>query len=189
MTAEPMGHVCPPSVIKWLNSPLRKLIQNPKKLFGGIIQPGQTVADLGCGGGFFTVELAKMVGESGRVIAVDLQPEMLVYTEKLARKKGVFDRIILHQCQQNDLGLSEPKVDFALALYVLHEVPDRVRFLRQSVGLMKPEARFMLVEPTHHVKPEQLQQILSEAESVGLVQIKPIKFAFSRGMLCRRNGL
>lgn len=186
MAQEAMGHVCPPSVIRWLNSPLRKLIQNPRKIFGEYVKPGDTVIDLGCGGGFFTVDLAKAVGKNGLVIAVDLQAEMIRIAQEFARKKNVADWITFHQCEEKDLGITEPKVDLALAMYVVHEVPDRIRFLRQTVELMKPEARFLLVEPTHHVKGEQLKTILSEADSVGLNPIKPVKMAFSRGMIFGR---
>jgi ubiquinone/menaquinone biosynthesis C-methylase UbiE len=180
---EAMGHVCPPSVIRWLNSPLRKLIQNPRKIFGEYVKPGDTVVDLGCGGGFFAVELAEMVGENGQVIAIDLQAEVIRIAREFAQKKKVADRITFHQCQEKDMGITEPKVDLALAMYVVHEVPDRVRFLKQTVELMKPEAKFLLAEPTNHVKGEQFKIILSEAESVGLKPIKPVKLAFSRGML------
>ena len=70
------------------------------------VQPGDTVVDLGCGGGFFSVALAKMVGEKGRVIAVDLQAEMLAITRDFASKKGVSNRITLHHCKENDIGLN-----------------------------------------------------------------------------------
>lgn len=183
MPEEAMGHVCPPKVIKWLNSPLRMLIQNPKKIMGKYVRPGDTAVDLGCGGGFFAVALAELVGESGRVIAVDLQEEMLHITRKLAAKKGVSERITLHQCQENDIGLSDEKVDFALAFYMVHEVPDRQRFLSQVVDLLKPNAHFIMIEPSHHVKPSQLQQILDETSSAGLKQIKPLKMVMSRGMI------
>ncbi len=183
MSEEALGHVCPPSVIKWLNSPLRKLIQSPRKIMGKYVKPGDTAVDLGCGGGFFAVELARMVGDSGRVIAVDLQQEMREFTRRLAVKKGVMERITLHQCQEKDIGLSDEKVDFALAFYMVHEVPDRDRFLKQVVELLNPEARFMLIEPSHHVKPEEFKLILEEAAIAGLKQVEPIKRAMSRGML------
>jgi len=80
MVEEAMGRVCPPKHVKWLNNPLRKLIQNPKNIMGEYVSPGDTVIDLGCGGGYFTVALAKMVGDRGRVIAMDLQKEMLDFT-------------------------------------------------------------------------------------------------------------
>lgn len=183
MAEEAMGHVCPPSVIKWLNSPLRKLIQNPKKIMGDYIRPGDTVVDLGCGGGFLAVELARMVGESGRVIAVDLQDEMLKISRNLALKKSVLERMTFHQCAEKDIGLADVKFDFALAFYMVHEVPDRDRFLGQVAHLLKPDAHFMVIEPKHHVSPEQYRQILKEADAAGLEEVKTIKLWFSRGML------
>lgn len=181
-----MGHLCPPSVIKWLNSPIRKLIQNPRKIFRAYVRPGDTVVDLGCGGGFFSVALAEMVGTTGRVIAVDLQEKMLEITRKLARKKGILDRITLHRCEGNDLGLSGLQVDFALAFYMVHEIPDRNRFLRQVIAILKPEAKFMIIEPAHHVKPKEYQQMLQEARSAGLKPVEPVKVALSRGMVLGR---
>ncbi len=183
MADEAMGHVCPPSVIKWLNSPLRKLIQNPKKIMGEYVKPGDTVIDLGCGGGFFAVALAEMVGGNGRVIAMDLQKEMLNITRDFASKKGVLDRITLHQCKDDDIALHGEKVDFALAFYMVHEVPDRDRFMNQVADLLKPTAHFLMIEPKHHVSPSQFDQILGEANSAGLNLVKPVKLTMSRGML------
>lgn len=181
MADEERGHVCPPSVVKWLNSPFRLLIQNPRKIMRDYVHPGDTVIDLGCGGGFFTVMLAKIVEENGRVIAVDLQEEMLNITRDFTAKKGVSERVILHQCKADDIGLPGEKVDFAVAFYVVHEVPDPEMFLSQVVELLKPDAYFMLIEPKHHVKDFQSELIL--ASSAGLKQIKPIKLMGSRGML------
>lgn len=183
MAKDEMGRVCPPSVVRWLNSPLRNLIQNPWKIMGEYAQPGDAVIDLGCGGGFFTVALAEMVGGSGRVIAVDLQEEMLNFTRKLAAKKDVLERITLHQCKNNDIGLSGLKVDFVLAFYVVHEVPDRKAFLRQVSELLKPNAHFMMIEPKHHVTATQFERILNEANSVGLKQLKTLRLILGRGML------
>ena len=185
MTDDAIGDVCPPSVVRWLNSPLRKLIQNPKKIMGEYVSPGDTVIDLGCGGGYFAVGLAKLVGDTGRVIAMDLQQEMLDITRGFAAKNGVLDRITLHQCQADDIALNDEKVDFALAFYMVHEVPDRKRFLIQVADLLKPTAHFMVIEPAHHVTASQFDQIVNEANSVGLQLIKPIRLAFSRGMLLR----
>ena len=150
---------------------------------GDYVSPGDTVIDLGCGGGYFAVALAKMVGDNGHVIAMDLQKEMLDITRNFAAKNGVLDKITFHLCQANDIAFSDGKVDFALAFYMVHEVPDRIRFLTQVADLLKPTAHLMLIEPTHHVKASQIEQILNEANSVGLQLIKPIKLAFSRGML------
>ena len=174
-------HICPPSVVKWLNSPFRKLIQNPFKIMKDYVSPGDTVVDLGCGGGYFAVALAKMVGESGKVIAVDLQQEMLNITRDFALKKGILDRITLHLCSNDDIGLAKDTADFALSFYVLHEVPDKEKFLRQVVDILKPEAHFMLIEPKHHVKD--FQHEIELALNAGLKQVKPVKLLGSKGVL------
>ena len=151
---------------------------------GEYVSPGDTVVDLGCGGGFFSVALAKMVGrDNGRVIAVDLQKEMLDITRDFAAKSGVMERIILHQCKSDDIGLSDEKVDFVLAFYMVHEVPDRKAFFHQVSELLKPDAHFMMIEPNHHVTAEQFDQILSEAGSAGLKPLRLLRMMFSRGML------
>ncbi len=188
MAEEAKGHVCPPSVIKWLNSPLRKLIQNPGKIMGDYVRPGDTVVDLGCGGGFFAVELARMVGEQGRVIAVDVQEEMLKISRNFASKKGVLERMTFHQCAENDIGLADVKVDFALAFYMVHEVSDPDRFLRQVAELLKPDAHFMVIEPRHHVSGEQYRQMLVKTAEAGLEEVKPIKLWMSRGGLFKHTS-
>ena len=61
---------------------------------GDVVSSGDTVIDLGCGGGFFTAALAKMVGENGRVIAMDLQEEMLSITRDFVERRMYFSRFI-----------------------------------------------------------------------------------------------
>ncbi|GEM_PF-6888608 len=70
-------HVCPWWLAYTFDNPLRQLVHNPEKIFSSLIRPGQTVVDIGCGMGYFSLGMAKLVGESGRVISVDLQKEML----------------------------------------------------------------------------------------------------------------
>jgi ubiquinone/menaquinone biosynthesis C-methylase UbiE len=188
MTEQAMGEVCPPSRLKYLNSSIRKLFHNPGRIMGKLVQPGDTVVDLGCGGGFFSVALARMVGEHGRVIAVDLQQEMLEITRQLAARKGVLEQIELHRCQAEDLGLAGITANFVLSFYVVHEVPNRPRFLAQVAELLAPGARYLLVEPWGHVSPAQFRQILDEADGAGLQQVTPLKVFRSRAALlaCRQ---
>ena len=67
-------HVCPFFMGYLLLNPLRKLLENPDRLLGPFVRPGMTVLEPGCAMGFFTLPLARMVGATGRVIAVDIQP-------------------------------------------------------------------------------------------------------------------
>ena len=67
---------------------LRRIHQRPKKFLAPLVKPGMTVADIGCGMGFYTRLLAQMVGDRGRVWAVDLQEQMLSFAKKKKRGKN-----------------------------------------------------------------------------------------------------
>lgn len=73
--------VCSYKRAGFFDSKIRKLFQNPNKILSPYIDKGMNVLDLGCGPGFFTLEMANLVGESGKVVAADLQEEMLVKVE------------------------------------------------------------------------------------------------------------
>ena len=70
-------HVCPWWLCYSFDNPLRRLIHNPQRILSPYIKQGMTVLDAGCGMGYFSIGMAKMVGDSGKVIAVDLQQKML----------------------------------------------------------------------------------------------------------------
>ena len=80
------GHVCPHQMAFMLDNPFRRLFQNPKRMLRPYIFEGSTVMDLGCGPGFITIDMAKLAGPKGKVIAVDLQEKMLAHVEKKAKK-------------------------------------------------------------------------------------------------------
>ncbi|NTU84989.1 MAG: methyltransferase domain-containing protein, partial [Chloroflexales bacterium] len=69
--------VCPAALAGGLDNRLRRWLQNPRPILEPYVHAGMTALDIGCGPGFFTLELAQLVGPSGRVIAVDLQADML----------------------------------------------------------------------------------------------------------------
>src|SRR5689334_24691978 len=73
----------------WLTRESRDREEEPAKLMKALnLKPGQTVCDLGCGNGFYTLKLAKEVGEAGEVYAEDIQPEMLTMLRARAKKDG-----------------------------------------------------------------------------------------------------
>lgn len=160
-------HVCPWWLCFTFDNPLRRLIHNPDKILRDWIAPGQTVIDVGCGMGYFSLPMARLVGNSGRVIAVDLQAQMLDRLQRRAERAGLKSRIQPHRCQSDTLALSEP-ADFVLTFWMVHEVPNQAAFLREVRNLLKPNAHYLLVEPVLHVAAADFQQTVHTAQAAGL---------------------
>ena len=159
-------HICSHKFAFMLDNFIRSWFQNPGKIVGDYIEPGNTVIDLGCGPGFFSIEMAKMVAPSGRVIAVDMQPQMLAKVERKAKQHGVSECVACHQCEASRIGL-DVKADFILAYYMLHETPDPRSYLLQVKELMKAEGLLLVVEPRMHVAEQAFQQSVHQAQEVG----------------------
>ena len=141
-----------------------------------------TALDFGCGPGFFTLELARLVGSSGRVIAVDLQPGMLERVRVRTQGTALEPRITLHQCQPNRIGLSTP-VDFALAFYVLHELPDPAAFLTELRQLLTARGQLFIVEPPFHVSKAAFEATLQVAQHAGFSLIARPRIRFNKAAL------
>ncbi len=120
-------------------------MQNPEKVLKPYIQEGWTALDVGPGMGYFTITLARLVGAQGTVIAADLQQQMLNTLYKRALKAGVQERIKLHKCLPESIGVTE-QVDFALAFWMVHEVPDQKHFLGEIAAILKPGGLLLLAE-------------------------------------------
>ena len=163
--------VCPWWLGYLLASPIRRLAQNPSGTVAPYVREGMTVLEPGPGMGFFTLDLARLVGSSGRVVAVDIQPKMLSVLARRARKAGLADRIDIRLAEPDSMPLEDlaGKVDFALAFAMVHELPDQVRFFSQVAAALKPGASLLLVEPSGHVKPPEFDAELKVAADAGLV--------------------
>lgn len=179
------GDVCSADHAGFLTTPLRSLVQNPTRLLRGLVHEGETAVDLGCGPGFFTLAMAELVGPTGQVIAVDLQAEMLRLMGVRAERRGLSARIRAHQCPADSIGLSGP-VDFALAFYMVHEVPDARRFLAEVAALLRQGGRLLLVEPNGHVSAEGFRRTLDLAEAAGLETTARPRRLLSRAALLER---
>jgi ubiquinone/menaquinone biosynthesis C-methylase UbiE len=91
-----------------------------------------------------------MAGETGTVIAVDLQEEMLRLVRQRAGKAHLAARIRTHQCSADAIGLTV-QADLVLAFYMLHEGPDPAAFLEQVNAILGPGGRMLLIETKGHV--------------------------------------
>jgi SAM-dependent methyltransferase len=109
------------------------------------IKHGQTVCDLGCGNGFYTLQLAKLVGEQGKVLAVDIQPEMLHLLDERAKAEQITN-IEPITGTQVDPGLQPESVDLILLVDVYHEFSYPHQMLQAMRRALKPGGRIALAE-------------------------------------------
>ena len=158
--------VCPWQIVYLFDNFLRPLIHNPRKLFGPYVRAGMTVLDIGCGRGFTSLGLARLVGEEGLVIAADLQPQMLDMVKERAARVGLSNCIRIHCCEASRIGVQE-ELDFVVAFFMVHEVPDARTFFEEIFTLLKPGGRFFLTEPKVHVSSRDFGQLVQKAQVVG----------------------
>ena len=183
-------HVCPWWLGYFLSCPLRRFVENPEKLLGPYVRQGMVVVEPGCGMGFFSLPLARMVGPSGRVVCVDLQPRMITRLVKRAKKRGLLDRIEAVVCTENDLGLESHRetIDLAAAIHVVHEVPDASRFLTQIHNALKRSARLLILEPKGHVTLQEFNKTLDQARQAGFIELEPQTIRKEHAALLEKNS-
>lgn len=171
-----MGH----EAAGWLDRPERELEEKPSKLLELLaIKPGQVVADVGAGSGFHALRIAKIVGEKGRVLAVDIQEEMLaIIADKAKRLKidniqGVLGKI-------DDPKLPEGQVDLVILVDVYHEFSHPYEMMAGIVKSLKPGGRVAFVEyraedadvPIKRVHKMSQRQVIREMEPFPMKHVK-----------------
>jgi ubiquinone/menaquinone biosynthesis C-methylase UbiE len=166
-SASASAHVCPWWLGPVLASPLRRLFESPDRLLRPFVEPGMTILEPGCGMGFFTIPLARLAGPGGKVVALDLQPRMIEGLLRRARRAGVLDRIQASTCDGNVLAVGDGSADLAVAIHMLHEVPDQAGLLRQLHAALRPGGLLLVLEPKGHVTPAELAATIARACAAG----------------------
>lgn len=175
--------VCPVEHAGSLDNKIRMWFHNPRKILSPFVKMGMTVLDFGCGPGFFTIEMAKMVGSSGKVIAADLQEGMLQIIRDKIRAKEPEERIELVKADKNNINVTE-QADFILAFYVVHEVPDKENLFKQLKALLKENGTLLVVEPRlFHVSKKEFALTLQAAQKKGFCANTGPKLLFSQSAL------
>jgi len=152
---------------KWLIRPERQREEDCTQMMAQLhIKPGQVVCDMGCGNGFYTIKLAKLVGDKGQVLAVDIQHEMLELLKDRAKNAGLKNiKPILGSTV--DPNLPAGGVDLILCVDVYHEFSNPEEMLAAMHKSLKPGGRIALVEfraedpnvpilPLHKMTKEQI---------------------------------
>jgi 2-polyprenyl-3-methyl-5-hydroxy-6-metoxy-1,4-benzoquinol methylase len=169
--ADTMGYLGAP----WLIRETRELEENPSVVLEQLgLMPGMSVCDLGCGNGFYTLLMAQKVGPTGKVYAVDIQPEMLQLLSRRAAEAKI-DQIDMIHSTVNDAKLPDGKVDLLLLVDVYHEFSHPEEMLASIRKSLSPEGVVALVEfrgedPRVPIKPLHKmtkKQILKEYQANG----------------------
>lgn len=156
----------------WLERPDREVTDRPEYVLDVIgFRPTDVVADVGAGSGYFTERIARRLS-SGRVIATDLQSEMLEMLRKKTRARGLTN-VETRLVTDGDAGLGRASVDVVLMVDVYHELPRPALTLSQLSEALRPGGRIVLVEyrgedPAVPIKPDHkmtLAQIRRELDA------------------------
>ncbi len=166
-----MSHTCPWWLGYLLLAPMRRISQPPSRFLGPFVRPGMLVVEPGCGMGFFTLDLARLASPGGRVVAIDLQPQMLAGLRRRvarARLEGVVD---IRQAEPDRLGIDDlaGQAHLVVAVYVVHELQDPAAFFTEVARALRPEGAVLVVEPPLHVSRAAFESSLAVAQRAGLV--------------------
>ena len=180
--------VCPVSHAHHLDNCVRRLMHPAKHIVGRFIREGDTVIDIGCGPGYFSIPMARLVGKTGRVIAVDLQEEMLVMLREKAEKEGLSSVIEIRNAEPSTLNFGcREGADFALAFYVMHELPDIPRAFCEVAEALRPGVRMLVAEPSMHVSAGDYQETCRFADEAGFDVVERPRILFSRSVVLEKR--
>ena len=141
-----IAHVMGHQGAGWLERPEREKEEDPAKLLKALeIQPGMTVADIGAGSGYHCFRMSPLVGDKGKILAVDIQPEMLAIIKARAKKENVTN-IDLVEGTETDPKLPAGKVDLIILVDVYHEFSQPYEMTEKMIAALKPGGRIAFVE-------------------------------------------
>ncbi|MCU0694369.1 MAG: methyltransferase domain-containing protein [Polyangiaceae bacterium] len=183
------AHVCPVWLGRLLLNPLRRLLENPDAILASLVRPGDVAVDVGCAMGYYALPLARLVGERGRVVCVDLQPRMLSGLQERAQRHGLASRLELRLCTEQQLPLQDLRgaVDVATVVHMVHEVPDPTRLFCELAAAVRPGGLVVFVEPRGHVRRGAFARSLDLADQAGFRPENPLAVRWAHSRLLRRR--
>jgi len=137
-------HKFDPKNMSSLESAERRKKFPPDKILKQLgITSGASVADIGCGIGYFSIPASSLVEPNGMVYALDTSEEMLKELKK--RTENIANIKIVHS-QEYDFGLESGSVDYVLLVFLLHEVEEKERFINKVKEIIKQNGKIVLIE-------------------------------------------
>jgi ubiquinone/menaquinone biosynthesis C-methylase UbiE len=178
-----IAQVMGPGGISWLDRAEREAQERPDIVIDVLnLHEGEVVADVGAGSGYFTFRMAKQVGEKGRVLAVDLQDEMLDTLRQRALQNG-FSNVEEIKASETDPHLPVGGVDLVLMVDVYHELYYPFEVMTKVRESLKPDGRVVFVEyrkedpavPIKELHKMSVVQLVKEMNAVGLVRLRTVE--------------
>jgi len=186
--AQVMGH----QGAEWLERPEREAEEQPAALVAALaLKPGDVVADVGAGSGYFSWRLARQVGPGGRVYAVEVQQEFLEVLRANLERRGVAAIVQPVLGTARDPRLPAGACDLVLLVDVYHEFEHPFEMAQALVRALKPGGRLVLVEyrgedPAVPIKP---LHKMTAAQVRRELAVHPLKFTANLGLLPRQHVL
>lgn len=109
------------------------------------LKPGQVIADIGSGGGYFTYKFAKVVGNKGKVYAVDTNQEFLAFIKNQATEQGL-NNIVTWFTASEHPDLPKHTFDYVFLRNVSHHLPNRVEYFQRLKETLKPDGKIVIIE-------------------------------------------
>ena len=168
----------------WLTRPEREREEQPDRVVASLRIPrGATVIDLGAGVGYFTWRLAKQVGPHGKVIAVDIQSQMLDMLSENMRKRRI-NNVETILGTPSDPRLAEDSADLALLVDVYHELAYPAKIMASVRRALRPGGRLAIVEyrkedpwiPIHPLHKMTVEEVKRELEPIGFEPLEVLDF-------------
>ncbi|HKV05055.1 MAG TPA: class I SAM-dependent methyltransferase [Candidatus Acidoferrales bacterium] len=178
-----IAQVMGPGGIPWLDRPEREEQEQPGKVIDALeLRQGELIADLGAGSGYFTFRIAPRVGKTGKVLAVEIQDEMLQTIRERATAMKIAN-VEAVRGSETDPHLPAHGVDLVLMVDVYHELSFPFEVMTQVCTALKPGGRVVFVEyrkedpsvPIKEVHKMSIEQLDKEMSAVGLVRVKTVE--------------
>lgn len=157
----------------------------PEEIISALeLKPGNVIADIGAGGGYFSIRFAEIVGKSGKVYAIDINPEFLQFIEEYAQEKNL-NNIIPILAKDANLDLPENILDLIFMRNVTHHLSNRVNYFANLKKYLKPDGKVAIIEYKRgslfsfhtlfgHYLPK--EKIIKEMEKAGYLFFKEFNF-------------
>ncbi|GFE86162.1 class I SAM-dependent methyltransferase [Steroidobacter agaridevorans] len=178
-----IAHVMGPGGVPWLERQQRESEERPQLTIAALeIKPGQTIADLGAGSGYYSFRIAPLVGERGSVLAIDVEPRMLRIISERAQRDGI-KNITTVLSTPSDPNLEPNSIDLLFMVDVYHELEYPFEVMTKVREALKPGGRVALIEyraedPAVMIKPVHKmteRQIVKELTAAGFKHQKTIR--------------